>query len=163
MFSQNLLDRAKKVLDLAKAKGARIATAETCTAGLVSACLTSVPGASEIFERGYVLYHYDAKTKGLDVPESVAKTHGAVSGEITRALADGALANSTAGYAVAVTGYAGPGGGSAKDPVGTIYVAAAGRGAQTLVKRHQFSGDRDAVRLAAVGAALDLLVERIAG
>ncbi len=161
MFSKDLLDRAAKALELAGAKGMRIATAETCTAGLVSSCLTSVPGASRIFERGFVLYHDTAKATGLGVAETVSRAHGAVSAEVTKGLAEGALANSGAGVTVAVTGYAGPGGGSEKNPVGTIYVAAARRGAETLVERHQFSGDRDAVRLSAVGAALDVLTRQL--
>jgi nicotinamide-nucleotide amidase len=161
MFSKELLERAAQALDLAGAKDIRIATAETCTAGLVSSCLTSVPGASKIFERGYVLYHDSAKATGLGVPETVSKQHGAVSAEVTQGLAEGALSHSTAGAAVAVTGYAGPGGGNAKNPVGTIYVAAARKGAQTLVERHVFSGDRDAVRMQAVGAALGVLLRSL--
>lgn len=161
MFSRELLDRAAKALELARGKGVRIATAETCTAGLISSCLTSVPGASQIFERGFVLYHESAKATGLGVPEAVSKAHGAVSAEVTRGLAEGALTHSTAGVAVAVTGYAGPGGGNAKNPVGTVYVAAAGAGRDSVGERHQFSGDRDAVRLQAVGAALDILIRQI--
>jgi len=162
MFAPELLERAAKVLDLAKAKDLRIATAETCTAGLVSSCLTSVPGASKIFERGYVLYHDSAKATGLGVPEAVSKQHGAVSAEVTQGLAEGALSHSTAGAAVAVTGYAGPGGGNAKNPVGTVYVAAARKGAKTLVERHLFAGDRDTVRMQAVGAALGVLLRSLA-
>lgn len=161
-FPQNLLDAAARALAAAKLAGVRIATAETCTAGLVSGCLTSVPGASQIFERGYVLYHDSAKATGLGVAEEVSRAHGAVSAEVTQGLAEGALANSGAGVAVAVTGYAGPGGGSDKNPVGTCYIAAAARGKPTLVERHVFPGDRDAVRLAAVGAALELIAKRLA-
>jgi nicotinamide-nucleotide amidase len=162
MFAPELLERAAKVLDLAKARDIRIATAETCTAGLVSSCLTSVPGASKIFERGYVLYHDSAKATGLGVPEAMSKQHGAVSAEVTQGLAEGALTHSTAGAAVAVTGYAGPGGGNAKNPVGTVYVAAARKGAKTLVERHVFTGDRDAVRMQAVGVALGVLLRSLA-
>jgi len=158
MFPDELLQQAAKALDLAKAGNVRIATAETCTAGLVSSCLTSVPGASKVFERGFVLYHDSAKATGLGVPESIARTHGAVSAEVTKGLAEGALAHSTAGVAVAVTGYAGPGGGNVKNPVGTVYVAAARKDANTIVERHLFSGDRDAVRTQAVKAALAVLV-----
>lgn len=158
MFPDELLQQAAKALDLAKAGNVRIATAETCTAGLVSSCLTSVPGASKVFERGFVLYHDSAKATGLGVPESIARTHGAVSAEVTKGLAEGALAHSTAGVAVAVTGYAGPGGGNVKNPVGTVYVAAARKDADTIVERHLFSGDRDAVRTQAVTAALAVLV-----
>ncbi len=92
----------------------------------------------------------------------MSKRHGAVSAEVTQGLAEGALSHSTAGAAVAVTGYAGPGGGNDKNPVGTIYVAAARKGAQTLVERHVFSGDRDAVRMQAVGAALGVLLRSLA-
>ena len=114
MFSREMLDQAAHVLDLAKAKDIRIVTAETCTAGLVSSCLTSVPGASRIFERGFILYHDLAKSTGLGVPEAISKRHGAVSAEVTKGLAEGALSHSTAGVAVAVTGYAGPGGGNGR-------------------------------------------------
>ena len=161
MFAKPTLDRAAQALHLASAQALRIATAETCTAGLVSSCLTSVPGASKTFERGFVLYHDSAKATGLGVPEAVSRQHGAVSGEVTKGLAEGALGHSTAGVAVAVTGYAGPGGGNEKNPVGTVYVAAARKGADTMVERHVFSGDRDAVRMQAVDAALGLLVRQL--
>ena len=161
MFAKPTLDRAAQALQLASAQALRIATAETCTAGLVSSCLTSVPGASKTFERGFVLYHDSAKATGLGVPEAVSRQYGAVSGEVTKGLAEGALGHSTAGIAVAVTGYAGPGGGNEKNPVGTVYVAAARKGTDTMVERHVFSGDRDAVRMQAVDAALGLLVRRL--
>jgi len=161
MFPKPTLDRAAQALQLASTQGVRIATAETCTAGRVSSCLTSVPGASKTFERGFVLYHDSAKATGLGVPEAVSRQHGAVSAEVTKGLAEGALGHSTAGVAVAVTGYAGPGGGNEKNPVGTVYVAAACKGADTLVERHVFSGDRDAVRIQAVDAALALLVRQL--
>lgn len=161
MFAKPTLDRAAQALQLASAQALRIATAETCTAGLVSSCLTSVPGASKTFERGFVLYHDSAKATGLGVPEAVSRQYGAVSGEVTKGLAEGALGHSTAGIAVAVTGYAGPGGGNEKNPVGTVYVAAARKGTDTMVERHVFSGNRDAVRMQAVDAALGLLVRQL--
>jgi nicotinamide-nucleotide amidase len=161
MFPQSTLDSAAQALQLASAQAVRIATAETCTAGLVSSCITSVPGASKTFERGFVLYHDSAKATGLGVPEAISRQYGAVSAEVTKGLAEGALAHSTAGVSVAVTGYAGPGGGSEQNPVGTVYVAAARKSAETLIERHVFSGDRDAVRVQAVGAALALLVQRL--
>jgi nicotinamide-nucleotide amidase len=161
MFDSTLLEKATRALEAAQAAGVRIVTAETCTAGLVSACLTSVPGASRIFERGFVLYHDSAKATGLGVAEAVSSRHGAVSAEVTAGLAEGALQHSGAGVSVAVTGYAGPGGGSERDPVGTCYVAAARSGRPTRVVRQVFAGDRDAVRLAAVGEALDALIEQL--
>ena len=162
MFPQELLDKAARALDAAQRAQLRIATAETCTAGLVSGCLTSVSGASKTFERGFVLYHDSAKATGLGVAEELSRAHGAVSAEVTQGLAEGALQHSGAGVAVAVTGYAGPGGGNAKNPVGTCYIAAARHGHPTLVARHVFAGDRDGVSLAVVGAAIDLVRKRLA-
>ncbi|GAC1552837.1 MAG: hypothetical protein NVS2B5_10780 [Beijerinckiaceae bacterium] len=140
----------------------RLATAETVTAGLVSACLTSVSGASEIFERGYVLYHASAKATGLGVSDTVSAEHGAVSAEVTRGLALGVLKASEAYATVAVTGYAGPSGGTQKNPVGTIYIAAADRDGGLTEERHMFSGNRDNVRLEAVRAAIELLHRQVA-
>jgi nicotinamide-nucleotide amidase len=162
MFTRDQLDLAAQVLAAAQQADVRLVTAETCTAGLVSACLTSVSGASKTFERGFALYHDTAKATGLGVPEAVSRTHGAVSAEVTQGLAEGALKHSTAGAGVAVTGYAGPGGGNEKNPVGTVYVASARKGRPSLVERHQFSGDRDAVRGAAVTAALGVLLKQFA-
>jgi nicotinamide-nucleotide amidase len=160
-FPEELIEAATAALDAAKKKNLRIGVAETVTSGLVSACLTSVSGASQIFERGYVLYHESAKTSGLGLAPDVAAQYGAVSREVTVGLAEGVLANSGAGAALAVTGYAGPSGGSAANPIGTIHIAAASRGSGTRTERHIFSGSRDNVRLNAVLAALRLLVRQI--
>ncbi len=157
MFPEDIREAATKALEAAKAAEIRIATAETCTAGLVSAALTAVPGASEIFDRGYVLYHASAKSTSLGVSEDVARAHGAVSAEVTTGLAKGALVHSGAGIAVAITGYAGPGGGSERDPVGTVYIACAREGGDSVVERLLFEGGRDEVRMGAVKAALGLL------
>ena len=162
MFPQTHLAAAAAALNAARGAGIRLATAETVTAGLASACLTSVSGASEVFERGFVLYHGSAKATGLGVSEGISARFGAVSAEVTKALAEGVLRHSEAGAAIAITGYAGPGGGNAADPVGTVYIAAASRTATTLEERHVFPGDRDAVRLAAVLAAIQLLTRRVA-
>lgn len=159
MFEPSIVESGKAAIEAARAAGLRIVTVETCTGGLVSGCLTSVPGSSEVFERGFVLYHSSAKATGLGVPDAVSKQHGAVSAEVTKALAEGGLANSTAGVSVAVTGYAGPGGGNERDPVGTCYIAAGRSGSEPVVERHQFTGDRHAVRAAAVKAALGLIVK----
>lgn len=162
LFPAPLLDAAARVLTAAKGKAIRLAAAETVTSGLVAAAITSVSGASEVMERGFVLYHASAKATGLGVPEEVSAAHGAVSAEVTRGLARGALEHSQAGAAVAVTGYAGPGGGNAVNPVGTIYVAAARRDGTLREARHVFAGNRDQVRLAAVQAALAVLEEVLA-
>lgn len=162
LFPAPLLEAAAAALEAARAKGVRLATAETVTAGLVSACLTSVSGASQVFERGFVLYHDSAKATGLGVDPAIPSAHGAVSAEVTRGLAEGVFGHSTAGATVAITGYAGPGGGNAKNPVGTVYIAAALRGGPVAEERHVFTGGRDAVRLKAVAAALRLLAAQLA-
>lgn len=160
-FPASALALATEALERARGAGIRIAAAETVTAGLVSACLTSVSGASGVFERGFVLYHESAKATGLGVAESVSARHGAVSEAVTRGLAEGLFAHSDAGASVAVTGYAGPGGGNARDPVGTIYVAAGRRGGAIAAERHVFAGGRDSVRLQAVEAAIRLLCRQL--
>ena len=161
MFSETLLANAAKALEAANKAGVRIAVAETCTAGLLSACITSIPGASNTFERGFVLYHSSAKATGLDVDAEISKKHGAVSAEVTHGLAEGTLQHSTAGVSAAITGYAGPGGGNEQNPVGTCYIATSGGNKPTTVQRHVFPGSRDEVRLAAVGAALNQLAEQL--
>ena len=161
IFPARLLDAASAALDAAKRKGIRLAAAETVTAGLVSACLTSVSGASQIFDRGYVLYHESAKATGLGVAEAVSARHGAVSSEVTEGLAEGLLSNSGAAVTIAITGYAGPGGGNAENPVGTIFIAAARKDQPIMAERHVFSGSRDNVRLEAVAAAIRLLHKQI--
>ncbi|MGI9334223.1 MAG: CinA family protein [Gammaproteobacteria bacterium] len=161
MFPGELQALASAVLAKAGTASMRIAAAETCTAGLLSACLTSVPGASQVFERGFTLYHESAKATGLGVPEEVSRQHGAVSAQVTRALAEGALRHSNAAISAAITGYAGPGGGNERDPVGTVYVAVARTGGPTVTERRVLDGDRDAVRMGAVAAALQLLVDQL--
>src|SRR5258708_36413388 len=116
LFTADQLARAAQVLAATQSANLRIVTAETCTAGLVSSCLTSVPGASKTFERGFVLYHDSAKATGLGVPEAVSRQYGAVSAEVTRGLAERALAHSTAGVSVAGGGHAGPRGGDQNQP-----------------------------------------------
>ena len=145
------------LLDLARAKGARIATAESCTGGLIAALLTEIAGSSDVFERGFVTYSNQAKMDLLGVPEDLLKTHGAVSAPVAWAMAEGAVRHSRAGIAVAVTGIAGPGGGTAAKPVGLVYIAVS-NGSDTQVEEHRF-GDigRAQVRSATVTAALRLL------
>jgi len=133
-----------------------LAVAESCTGGGVGAALTSIPGASEVFLGGVIAYSDRLKTGLLDVPGETIAAHGAVSGPCARAMAQGARRATGADWAVSVTGVAGPGGGSAEKPVGTVWVAVEGPGAQT-VESHQFSGSRGEVREASVIAALALV------
>lgn len=160
MFDHALIARAHDVLSAARASGTQIATAESCTGGLVAAALTEIPGASDVFERGFVSYSNAAKTALLGVPSGLIATHGAVSEPVARAMAEGAIAKAGVGAAVSITGIAGPGGGSLQKPVGLVHIAAARLGRRTLHAECRF-GDpgRGSVRLLAAHKALDLLAE----
>jgi nicotinamide-nucleotide amidase len=150
---------AARVLDLCRARSLKIATAESCTGGLVAAALTAIPGSSDVVERGFVTYSDAAKQAMVDVPAAVLAAHGAVSRHTAEAMARGALARSGADLAVAVTGIAGPGGGSAEKPVGLVHFAAA-RGDRTVHCEKRF-GDigRADVRRRSVVEALGLLAQ----
>jgi nicotinamide-nucleotide amidase len=150
---------AATLLDLYRAKNLRIATAESCTGGMIAAALTDTAGSSDVFERGFVTYSNAAKTELLGVPAEFIAHHGAVSVHVAREMAAGALKRSKADVAVAVTGVAGPGGGSDAKPVGLVYLAVARRGSDPAIERHQFHGDRAAIRRAAVERALEMLAE----
>jgi nicotinamide-nucleotide amidase len=158
MFDQLLIRQAEELLAAARARGMMIATAESCTGGLIAGLLTEIAGSSDVVDRGFVTYSNDAKEVMLGVPRDLLDAHGAVSEPIAAAMAQGALAHSRARLAVAVTGIAGPGGGSADKPVGLVYIAAMREGGTAVVERHLF-GDigRQQVRLATVEAALTLL------
>ena len=140
-------------------KGAVCATAESCTGGLVAAAITDVAGSSAWFDRGFVTYSNEAKVELLGVPDATLREHGAVSEATARAMAEGALARSNAQVAVAVTGVAGPGGGSSEKPVGTVCFAWASRARPTIAVTRRFDGGRAAIRQASVVEALRGLVD----
>lgn len=142
------------------ARGWRVTVAESCTGGLVAAAITAVAGSSDWFDVGYVTYSNGAKTALLGVPEAVLVAHGAVSEQTARAMAAGALAKSGAELAVAITGIAGPAGGTPGKPVGTVCFAWAAKGRAVEATTHRFDGDRAAVREASASFALRGLVER---
>ena len=146
------------VADLLLKKQLRLVTAESCTGGLIAAACTDLAGSSAWFERGFVTYSNAAKTELLDVPERVLRRAGAVCGPVAQAMAEGALAHSHAQVAVAVTGVAGPSGGSPAKPVGTVWFGFALPG-QVLTEKCHFDGDRATVRQATVRHALARLVE----
>jgi nicotinamide-nucleotide amidase len=158
-FRPELMADAVATLAHLRAKGLTCATAESCTGGLITGLLTAVPGSSDVVDRGFVTYSNRAKTEMLGVPEETLARHGAVSRETAEAMARGALARSGAGVSVAVTGIAGPGGGSAGKPVGLVFAAAAGpRGA--LLRELRFGPlSRDDIRERTVVEALGLLRE----
>ncbi len=150
-------EAAQALLEACWRRKLRLVAAESCTGGLIAGCLTEFAGSSAVVERGYVVYGNAAKVEMLGVRESTLAAHGAVSEEVAREMAVGALARSGCDLAVAVTGVAGPGGGTAAKPVGLVHLAAACReGGMVLHRRAVFGGDRTAVRLATVAAALVL-------
>ncbi|CAO3420275.1 CinA family protein [Azospirillum doebereinerae] len=157
MFSDTIRDLAAQTLAEYGLAGYMVATAESCTGGLIAGALTDIAGSSKVVDRGFVTYTNIAKTEMLRVPASLLHAHGAVSPEVAVAMAVGALARSRADVTVAVTGVAGPGGGSAEKPVGRVYIATAVRGGSAKAKEYTFPGDRDAVRMATVQAALERL------
>ena len=152
-------ERVARLATALQARGWRLATAESCTGGLIAAACTALAGSSTWFERGFVTYSNEAKTELLGVPAGLIAAQGAVSEAVARAMAEGALAHAHAEIAVAVTGIAGPGGGSPGKPVGTVWMAWAWRAAPGTVHTHtrllRLSGDRHAVRAATVNEALD--------
>ncbi|MDP3568929.1 CinA family protein [Sediminibacterium sp.] len=154
--------KANALLDKARAKALRLATAESCTGGLVAAALTEIAGASHVFDRGFVTYSNAAKCDMLGVADALLNAHGAVSAEVARAMALGAIDHSLADVAVAVTGVAGPGGGSAEKPVGLVHFACARRdGGVDHVERRFGPLSRDEIRAASVMQALDMMIEAV--
>jgi nicotinamide-nucleotide amidase len=160
MADQQTQRAAAALLEMCKAKGFMLATAESCTGGLVAGALTDIAGSSAVVERGFVTYTDNAKEQMLGVPADTLKQHGAVSRETAEAMARGALAHAPADLAVAITGIAGPGGGSKAKPVGLVHFAAASRSGR-LIHREQRYGDlgRAEVRRQSVLEALTLLTE----
>jgi len=160
MFPDPIDALARQVIDAARKSGLRIATAESCTGGLVSAALCAVAGASDVFDCGFVTYSNTAKMAMLGVPATTLVEFGAVSEPTARAMAKGALAHSDADLAVSITGIAGPGGGSPEKPVGTVYLAVARRDGAVQC-RHESFGDRgrEAIQLDSLVSALTMLLD----
>jgi nicotinamide-nucleotide amidase len=161
MLPEALIDAASALLDACREAGMTIATAESCTGGLVAGCLTEIAGSSDVFERGFVTYSNEAKSELLGVPAAMIARHGAVSEEVAKAMAIGALARSRALMTVAITGVAGPGGGSREKPVGLVHFASAITGGTTVHERHEFEGNRSDIRREAVRTAIRILADRI--
>lgn len=163
MLDTEVLENARRLLDELREAGLRVASAESCTGGLIAAACTSVAGSSDVFERGFVTYSNEAKSELLGVSPDLIERQGAVSGEVAQAMALGGLEHSRADICVAVTGIAGPGGGSDEKPVGLVFIAAARRNLECIVEENRF-GDagRGDVRELSVVAALEL-VRTIAG
>jgi nicotinamide-nucleotide amidase len=158
VIDAGLREAAKRVLNLCRARGLLVATAESCTGGLVAAALTEIAGSSDVVDRGFVTYSDDAKRAMLGVPAATLKRYGAVSAQTAKAMAAGALKNSRADLAVSITGIAGPGGGSKQKPVGLVYFAAASRDGRRIARKRLYGKiGRRRVRQRSVAEALALL------
>lgn len=156
MLPAGTLVRAAEVLDLLRARGLTVATAESCTGGLIAAALTAVPGSSDVVLGGFVTYSNEAKAAMVGVDPALIARVGAVSEEVARAMALGALRATGAGVAVSATGIAGPGGATPEKPVGLVFVGAVRRDGRAAVRRCVFGGDRAEVRAATVEVALEM-------
>lgn len=158
MLNTDVLSEAESILALARDRKFQLVTAESCTGGLIAAALTAIAGSSDVVDRGFVTYSNEAKAEMLGVPVEMLAEHGAVSEPVARAMAYGALVNSLADVSVAVTGVAGPGGGSAEKPVGLVHLAVAKRlNSVVRTRREVFPGDRTDVRTATVLTAFAML------
>lgn len=158
----DLSDLVKTVSDVLRTKSLRLATAESCTGGLISTLITDLSGSSDIFDRGFVTYSNQAKIDMLGVSPVTLDTHGAVSGETAAEMVKGAIKHSQADIAVSVTGIAGPSGGTEDKPVGLVFIGFARRDAEVIALRYHFtSGNRHAIRHAAAKAALETILGKI--
>jgi nicotinamide-nucleotide amidase len=157
VFEAETLTLAQSVLDACRARGWHVATAESCTGGLVAGALTAIAGSSDVVERGFVTYSNAAKSELLGVPPETIAAHGGVSAETAAAMAEGAVVRAPVDLAISVVGVAGPGGGSAAKPVGLVIFGLAQRDGPSRTEHRVFAGDRSAVRQAALQVALGLL------
>lgn len=161
---ETLEAQARQVIELCHSHGLTLATAESCTGGLIAACLTDVPGASSVFDRGFITYSNQAKTELLGVPTELIDQHGAVSEQVAREMAQGALVRAKTSIAVSVTGIAGPDGGTAEKPVGLVHIACARFEHPTVHTKCLFGPlTRKQIRLATVETAFALIVQQIPG
>lgn len=155
-MEQKLIDAADALLKTCRSRGWTVATAESCTGGMVAAALTAIAGSSDVMDRGFVTYTNEAKHEMIGVPMDLFETIGAVSEDVARAMAEGAMKTADVELACGITGVAGPGGGSDEKPVGLVHIAAVSPD-KTIHERCQFDGDRHAVRLASALKALEMM------
>lgn len=159
LLPDETIDQARDVLGALERRGETLATAESCTGGLIAAALTAIAGSSAVVMAGFVTYSNEAKVRMVEVRQATLDAHGAVSEAVAREMAEGALAQAGVDVALSCTGIAGPGGATPGKPVGLVFIGCARRGAATVVERHVFPGDRGAVRSATVAAALRMAMQ----
>lgn len=161
MDESNLQARAAAVFQALKKARLRLVTAESCTGGWIAKCMTDLAGSSDVLDGGFVCYSNALKRSMLGVPGDLLDQFGAVSEPVVKAMAEGALVHTEADIAVAVSGVAGPGGGSVQKPVGTVWLAVGRRGSPVEVRLEWFPGDRQAVRMSTVASAFDLVLNSL--
>jgi PncC family amidohydrolase len=157
MFDKNLKDKAKKIIALLQNNNLKISCAESCTGGLLSALLTDIENASKVFDRGFITYSNEAKIDLLAVKPQTLEKYGAVSKQTAQEMAIGVLEKSLAQISVAITGIAGPGGGSLEKPVGLVYIAFGEKNQDVVIKKYNFTGNRCEIRMACVASVLEYL------
>ncbi len=157
MFSEALINQTTKLLEIYRNKNLKLATAESCTGGLIAALLTEIYGSSDVFECGFVTYSNASKIKLLGVDAQLIEQHGAVSEQVASAMAQGIIAKTGVDVAIAVTGIAGPSGGTPQKPVGLVYIAVTTRN-NVICEQNIFTGNREQVRLSSVEKALAMLL-----
>lgn len=159
MFEQALINKASFLLELAGKNKIKLVSAESCTGGLIASLITSIPGSSSVFERGFVVYSNLAKEENLGVSKIILEKHGAVSSEVAKLMARGALDNSSADLSIITTGIAGPGGAVLDKPVGLVYIASCNKlNTKIICEEFRFSGNRDQIRLSAVAKAIEIMI-----
>lgn len=158
MFSEALINQTTKLLEICRNKNLKLATAESCTGGLIAALLTEISGSSDVFECGFITYSNASKIKLLGVDAQLIERYGAVSEQVASAMAQGVIAKTGVDVAVAVTGIAGPSGGTPQKPVGLVYIAIANKN-NVICEQNIFIGNREQVRLSSVAKAFEMLLE----
>jgi nicotinamide-nucleotide amidase len=161
LFPTELIELTNKLISGCRKNDLKIATAESCTGGLIAACLTSVAGSSDVFERGFNTYSNYAKSELVNIPRDVITANGAVSRIVALAMCEGALKISPVQLTVSVTGIAGPAGGTFEKPVGTVHIASARVGKSTIERSYFFPGNRNQIRLSTIEKALEMMLSQV--
>lgn len=161
MFPEDIIELTKTLITNCRKQKIKIATAESCTGGLIAACLTSLSGSSDVFERGFNTYSNNSKVEMLNVPMDMIIEYGAVSEPVSIAMSKGALENAPVQLTVSVTGIAGPSGGSIEKPVGTVYIASVRAEKPTVKERYIFQGNRDEIRIATIREAIKMMLRQV--
>jgi nicotinamide-nucleotide amidase len=161
MFPIDIINLSSLLISTCREQNIKIATAESCTGGLIASCLTSISGSSDVFEQSFITYSNESKATMLGVSLDTVKKHGAVSDLVAREMCEGALKNAPVQLTVSTTGIAGPGGGTPDKPVGTVQIASAFSMRSTLSECYTFTGGRDAIRIVSIKKAIEMMLKQV--